>query len=83
MGLGTLDSWNCGFESRRGHWCLSLVSVVLSYGDLRRADHSPRRVLPSVVCQSVIVKPQQRGGPGPLGGGAVAPWKTKKEGKNM
>jgi hypothetical protein len=40
-----------------------------------RADHTPRGVLPSVVCLSVIVKPQQRGGPGPLG--AVAPW-TKK-----
>jgi hypothetical protein len=27
-----------------------------------------------VVCLSVIVKPRQRGGPGPLG--AVAPWET-------
>jgi hypothetical protein len=32
---------------------------------LRRADHSSKEVLPSVVC--VFSKPQQRGGPGPLG----------------
>ena len=31
---------------------------------LRRADHSSRGVLPTVVCLSVIVKPQPRGGPG-------------------
>jgi len=34
-----------------------------------RADRSSRGVLPSVVCLSVTVKPQQRGGRGPLGGG--------------
>jgi hypothetical protein len=43
---------------------------------VRRADHSSRGVLPSVVCLSVIVKPRQRGGPGPLG--AVAPWKKER-----
>jgi hypothetical protein len=37
---------------------------------LRRAGHSSRGVLPSVVCLSVIVKPRQF--PGPLG--AVAPF---------
>jgi hypothetical protein len=36
------------------------------------ADHSYRRVLPSVVCLSVIVKPGVWGGAGLLG--AVAPW---------
>ena len=41
---------------------------------MQRADHSSRGVLLSVVCLSVIVKPRQYGGPGPLGGGAVAPW---------
>ena len=34
-----LACWNCGFESRRGHGSLSVVSVV------RRADHSSRGVL--------------------------------------
>ena len=28
MGLRPLDCWDCGFESRRGHGCLSVVSVV-------------------------------------------------------
>jgi hypothetical protein len=27
-GLRPLAYWDCGFESRRGHGCLSLVSVV-------------------------------------------------------
>jgi hypothetical protein len=41
--------------------------VLSGRGSLRRADHSPRGVLPSVVCLSVIVKPRKCGGPGPLG----------------
>jgi hypothetical protein len=28
VGLRPLACWDCGFESRRGYWCLSLVSVV-------------------------------------------------------
>jgi len=41
-----------------GHGCLSLVSVVLSGREsLRRAVHSSRGVLPSVVCQGVIENP--------------------------
>jgi hypothetical protein len=28
VGLQSLDFWDCGFESRRGHACLSLVSAV-------------------------------------------------------
>jgi hypothetical protein len=28
MGLRSLACWNCGFESHRGHGCLSVVSVV-------------------------------------------------------
>jgi hypothetical protein len=30
MGLRPLACWDCGFESRRGHGCLYLVSVVCS-----------------------------------------------------
>ena len=30
VGLWRLACWDCGFESRRGHGCMSLVSVVLS-----------------------------------------------------
>jgi hypothetical protein len=47
--------------------CVVCCQVEVS----RRADHSSRGVLPSVVCLSVIVKPRSGGGPGPLG--AVAP----------
>ena len=46
------------------------MSVCCECCVLRRADHSSRGVLPSVVCLSVIVKPRW-GGPGPLG--AVPP----------
>jgi hypothetical protein len=28
VGLRSLACWDCGFESRRQHGCLSLVSVV-------------------------------------------------------
>ena len=42
-----------------GHGRLSVVSVVCCQRYLRRADHSSRGVLPTVVCLCVIVKPQQ------------------------
>ena len=43
--------------------CLSLVTVVCGIMSrfLRRADHSPRGFLQSVVCLSVISKPQRQG----------------------
>jgi len=44
-----------------GAW-MPVVSVV----SLRRADHSPRGVLPSVAYPSVISKPHQQGDLGPL-----------------
>jgi hypothetical protein len=76
-------AWVCGssladygFESRRGHGCLSLTSVLCCQRSLRRADHSSRGVLLRVVCLSVIAKPRQRGGPSPLG--AVASRKKKR-----
>jgi hypothetical protein len=45
LGLRPFAWWNCGFESRERHKCLTLVSVVCC-----QADHSSRGVLPSVVC---------------------------------
>ena len=44
------------------------VLCVFGYRSLRRANHSFREVLPSVVCLSVIANPRYRGGLGPLGG---------------
>ena len=32
VGLRPLACWDCGFESRRGHGCLSVVNVVCSTG---------------------------------------------------
>ena len=43
--------WHCGFESGRGHGCLSLVSVVLAGREVpTSADHSSRGVPHSVIC---------------------------------
>ena len=49
----SLVGWDCGFVSRRGHGCLSVV--VVRYRSLRRAEHS-YIVLPCMVCVSVIAK---------------------------
>ena len=69
VGLRPLACWNCGFESQRGHGCLSLVNVVCcQIGDY--VSEESRRVLPNVECLSVITKHRQIGGPGTLGGGA-------------
>ena len=58
--LWLLACWDCGFESHRGHECLSVVSVEFCQAEVsvRRADHSSRGVLPNVVRLSVIVKPR-------------------------
>jgi hypothetical protein len=32
VGLWPLACWDCGFESRQGHGCLSLVNVVCCTG---------------------------------------------------
>jgi len=61
-----------------GAW-MSFVCCVFRQRSLRRADHSSRVVLPSLVCLSVIVKPRQWGGPGRLG--AVMPGNTKQKWK--
>jgi hypothetical protein len=45
--------------------CLLWVLCVVRYRCLRRAYHSSREALPSVVCLSAISKPRQWGGPGP------------------
>jgi hypothetical protein len=34
---------------------------------VRRADHSPREIIPNLVCLSLIVKPEKQVGPAPLG----------------
>jgi len=41
--------WDCGFESHRGHACLLWVLCVVRQRSLRRANHSSRGVLQTVV----------------------------------
>ena len=55
--------------------CLLWVLCVFRLMCLRRADHSTRGVLPSVVCLCVMEKLRQWEGLGPVG--AVPPWKRK------
>ena len=60
---------------------MSLESVLCcNYRSLRRADHSSRGVLPSVVFLSVISKPQQGGRLGSQGlpGHEETSWDTHK-----
>jgi hypothetical protein len=62
------------FESHRGHECLCRVSVcVLSGREVFATDWSLVQRSPTEcgVCLSVMAKPRQRGGPGPIR--AVAP----------
>ena len=66
----SLCCWDCRFETRKGHGCLSLESVVcyqIQEMSLGREDHSSRGVLPREMCLRVIPKPQKRGDPDPLG----------------
>jgi hypothetical protein len=69
----SLSCWVWGFESCRSmEISLLWVLCVVKYRSLRRADHSSKGVLLSVVCLSVIHKPH-RGGLGPTR--AVEAWK--------
>jgi hypothetical protein len=57
-GMGPLACWDCGFESCRGHGCLSLVNVVLSGRGLwERLITCPEESY-RVWCVCVIVKPR-------------------------
>ena len=61
VGLRPLAPCDRGFEPRRGHGFLCLVSVVCCQVEVSgRGDHSPRGVLPSAVCLFVIVKPHRK-----------------------
>jgi hypothetical protein len=62
-GSPLLTCWDCRFESHRGHGCLSLVSVVLCQVVVSATRGFP----PSVVCLSVISKPERRESVSPLG----------------
>ena len=60
MGLRLLACWDCIFESRRGHGCLSLVSVVgcvgrgLCNGQIPRTEKAYQVCVYVCVCVCVI-----------------------------
>ena len=58
VSLLLLACWDCRFEFRRGHGCLSILSVVciVRYRSLHQAVLSSKGVLLSVVCLGVIGK---------------------------
>jgi hypothetical protein len=55
-GLRPLACWDCGFGSVDMY--LLWVLCVVRERSVRRADHSSRGILQSVVCLSVIEKPR-------------------------
>ena len=50
VGLRPLACWDCGFESRQGRGCLSVVSVVCCQGEFSAAGRSLVQSVVSVVC---------------------------------
>jgi hypothetical protein len=54
VGLRLFACWNCGFESRQGHRCLSPVSVVCYQVEVSASGLITHPE--DVVCLSVIVK---------------------------
>jgi hypothetical protein len=68
------------FRIPTGAWkSVSCECCVFRQRSLRRADHSSRGVIQSVVCLSVIVQSRYWGGLGPTG--AFATWKKKVPGQ--
>ena len=63
----------CGFETGPGAWMSVSCECCVLAGSW---EHHSSRVLPSVQCLSVIVKPRQRGGPDRTGGSWTMDKKT-------
>ena len=61
MGLQPLAYWDWGFESRRGHGCLSLISVVCCQVEVSAMDRSLRVAIRSAIRpRGLIAKPRNR-----------------------
>jgi hypothetical protein len=64
VGLLPLACWDCGFESRRGHGCLSLMSVVCCQEEVSATgwslfQRSPTECGVSEVCDSETSKNEE------------------------
>jgi hypothetical protein len=57
VGLRPLADWDCGFESRRGHGCLSLVIVVYCHVEVSETGRSLVQSRPTE-CACVIESDQ-------------------------
>jgi len=70
VGLRPLACWDRGFESHRGHGCLSVVSVVFCQVEVSATDWSLVQRSPTDCGASlgVIKKPRKRGGYSPARG---------------
>ena len=73
VGLRRLACWDCGFESHRGHGCLSVVSVACCQVEVSATSWSLVQRSPTVVCK---LETSWMRRPWPTGG--VAP-KTNKQ----
>ena len=56
LGLRSLACWDCGFESRLGHGCLSLVKVMCCQVEVSASGWSLVQRSPTECGVSVIVK---------------------------
>jgi hypothetical protein len=68
VGLRPLAYWDCGFESRLGHGCMSVVSVVCCQVEVSATSWSLVQRSPTecgVSKKSVIVKPRKMRRPRP------------------
>jgi len=79
VGLRPLACWDCGFDSNRGHGCLSVVCVVCCQVQVSSTSWSLVQRSPTDCGRSlcVIWKPREWGGPGPTEGCRVK--KTNKQ----
>jgi hypothetical protein len=78
VGLRPLAFWDCGFESRGGHRCLSLVSVVCCQVEVSATSWSLVQRSPTECVVSECDREASKcGGLGPQG--AVNPLKKKQD----
>ena len=77
MGLRPLACWDCGFESRGRHVCLSVVSVVCCQVEVCVSGWSLVQSSPTECSVSACyIEASMGGGPGPLG--ALVLWEKWK-----
>jgi len=78
VGLWALACWDCGFESRQRHGCLSLVNVVCAQVEVSTTGRSLCQSSPAACVSLSVIRPKNN----PLHQSGVARrGRTKKERK--